>query len=226
MCANARNFSRASSEVTKNTAMGEVAAGMAIDVYGWRQVAEVGPDNMGFVLPDALTVINPDSIAVLKGAPHADLARAFVTFVLSETGQKLWILKKGAPGGPELFELDRLSVIPGLSTRYADTAAVPFDPYKWTPGFTYDAEKGSTRWTILNDLLGSMMIDTHDELRQAWERALADPSGKLVEALVRPPFTESDLLDMAGRWNDSEFRARTCAQWAREAQQRYEAISL
>ena len=60
MCGNTRNLSRAGSEVPKDAAMGEMACGMSIDVYAWREVAEVGDDRMGFVLPEGLTVINPD----------------------------------------------------------------------------------------------------------------------------------------------------------------------
>ena len=120
MCGNTRNFSRAGSEVPKDAAMGEIACGMSIDVYAWRQVAEVGADRMGFVLPEGLTVINPDGIAVLKGAPHPELAARFIEFVLTEPGQKLWCLKLGAPGGPREFELDRMPVIPGFAARFGD----------------------------------------------------------------------------------------------------------
>ena len=226
MCGNTRNFSRAGSEVPKDAAMGEIACGMSIDVYAWRQVAEVGADRMGFVLPEGVTVINPDGIAVLKGAPHPDLAAKFVEFVLTEPGQKLWCLKVGVAGGPREFELDRMSVIPGLAARMGTDAAVPYDPYQWKSAFTYDAGKGSLRWTILNDLLGATMIDTHRELVAAWRRVCdLPPADRRVKLLMAPPVAETELLQLAGTsWNDAEFRARTRARWANEAKARYRQI--
>ena len=227
MCGNTRNFSRAGSEVPKDAAMGEIACGMSIDVYAWRQVAEVGAERMGFVLPEGLTVINPDGIGVLKGAPHPELAARFVEFVLSEPGQKLWCLKVGAAGGPREFELDRMSVIPGFSARFGDDAAVPYDPYEWKSAFTYDPGKGSLRWTVLNDLLGATMIDTHRELVAAWRRASELPSDDSgAKALLRPPVSEAELLQLASdRWSDAEFRARTRTRWANEAKARYRRIA-
>ena len=227
MCGNTRNFSRAAAEVPKDTAMGEIACGTAIDVYGWRQVAEVGTSRMGFRLPEGVTVINPDGIGVLKGAPNKEVAEKFVEFVMSEAGQKLWMLKKGAPGGPKQFELDRMPVIPGLAARYGDQAAISYDPYKWKSGFTYDPEKGSLRWNILNDLLGAVLIDTHIELAAAWKAVKGlPPDNELVRELLKPPVSEEELLKLAaGQWKDAEFCARTRARWANEAKLRYARIA-
>jgi len=227
MCGNTRVFSRAASEVPKDAAAGEIACGMSIDVYAWRQVAEVGPDRMGFVLPEGLTVINPDGIAVLKGAPHPELAAAFVEFVLTEPGQKLWCLKRGAPGGPKAFQLDRLPVIPGLAARFGNDASVLYDPYTWKGSFVYDSAKGALRWTILNDLLGATMIDTHGELATAWKMvAPLSPDSSRFAALTAPPISEEELLAVAKeQWENPDFRAQTRARWANEAKKRYQQIS-
>ena len=227
MGGNIRNFARGGSDVPKDAAVGEIACGMAIDVYAWRQVAEVGTNRMGFVLPDGLTVLNPDAMAVLKGAPERELAEHFVEFVVSEHGQKLWVLKAGVPGGPQRFPLTRMSIVPGFAQRFGDDAAVAFDAYTWKGGFQYDAEKGSARWTILNDLIGAAVIDTHQELIAAWDhvRHLPENAPGVVE-LTRPPLSEDELLEMAaGPWSDPEFRARTRGRWASEAKHRYRQIA-
>lgn len=227
MCGNTRNFSRAGGEVPKDVATGEIACGMCIDVYAWRQVAEVGADRIGFVLPEGLTTINPDGIAALKGAPDPDMSAKFIEFVLSEPGQKLWCLKKGTPGGPKEFELARMSVIPGFASRFGEDAVVPYDPYQWKSGFTYDPIKGSLRWTILNDLIGAAMIDTHPDLVNAWKNVMNPATeNRHVAALVRPPISEEELLQLArDKWPDAEFRARTRARWANEAKARYREIA-
>lgn len=227
MCGNTRNFSRAAAEVPKDTAVGEVACGTCIDSYGWRQVMEVGPDRMGFALPDGVTVINPDSVAILKGAPNRDLAEQFIRFVLSEEGQKLWMLKVGTQGGPVEFELDRMPVIPGLARKLGDLSAVTCDAFDWKSGFTYSPATGSARWTALNDLLGAMLIDTHGELAAAWKTVKDLPADDpRVRNITTPPMTEQELMSLAkGKWKDAEFRAKTCAQWANEAKDRYRRIA-
>ena len=227
MGANVRGFSRSASQVPQDTAAGEVACGLAIDAYAGRVVAAVGDEMMGFELPQGLTVVNPDAIGVLKGAPHRELAEMFVQFVLSEQGQKLWVLKPGVEGGPREFALGRSSVIPGLPARYGDEAAVHFEPYQYRGGFSFDPGKSNRRWVILNDLLGAVIIDTHDDLAAAWRAVKDRPlDAPVVRELLRAPVSEQDLLRMAGgRWDDANFRSQTVAGWSAAARARYRRIA-
>ncbi len=227
MAGNIRGFARAGSSTPKDTALGEVACGLAIDVYAWRQIAEVGGDRMGFCLPRGLTAINPDGIGILRGAPEAALAAEFVRFVVSEPGQRLLIQKRGTPGGPREFELGRMSILPGLPAKYAESAAITYDPHGWEMGFVYDPDKGGRRWTIVNDLLGAAVIDTHAELAAAWRAVLhlpaADPRRRSFEA---PPISEAEIMALAaGAWNDAEARNRGRSRWANEARRRYQELA-
>jgi ABC-type Fe3+ transport system substrate-binding protein len=124
MGANIRTFPSSSSSVPKSVGAGDVAYGLAIDFYAWSEVSKVGADKIGYVMPSGLTVINPDSIAILKGAPNLVVAQRFVEYVLSEEGQKLWMLDKGAEGGPTDYMLGRMCVIPSL---FDET------PLRWSP---------------------------------------------------------------------------------------------
>jgi len=101
--ANVRNFTDAAPQVPKDVSIGEVAYGLAIDFYAWAQVNEAGADKIGFVMPENLTVINPDCIGILRGAPNRAVAEAFIRFVMSAAGQKLWLWAKGIPDGPQRF---------------------------------------------------------------------------------------------------------------------------
>jgi ABC-type Fe3+ transport system substrate-binding protein len=112
MGANIRSFSKGANQTPKDVAVGEVACGLAIDLYAWTQIAEVGKDRLDFVLPEGLTVINPDGIGILKGAPNLKAAQAFLEFALSGQGQALLVLPVGAPGGPQKFLLGRMPVLP------------------------------------------------------------------------------------------------------------------
>ena len=100
--ANARYFTDQSTKIPLDVASGDAAVGMCIDYYGRFQAeaaAAAGrPGRVGFVTARGETSINPDPIALLRGAPHRELAIAFIEFVLSDEGQKLWSFRRGVPG--------------------------------------------------------------------------------------------------------------------------------
>jgi len=224
---NCRDFSRQASQVPLDVSAGEAAAGMAIDFYALRAIAEAGEDRLGFVLPRPLTVINPDAVGVLKGASHPELAELFIRFVLSEDGQKLWVLRAGSPGGPRKFDLFRLPVIPGLAKRYEQYAAVKMDPFAFQSDVAFDVAKKNLRRRIVSDLFGAMVIDSHDELAAAWGAVRNLPQNDpRVRELLKAPVSESELLDLArAKWQDPKFRADTIAKWSEDGRLRYRRIA-
>jgi len=108
--------------------LGETAYAFSIDFYGFAQVAIAGRTNLMFVLPQDFTAVNPDGIAILKGAPHLAAAQAFIDFVLSEEGQRLWFLPRGHPDGPKQFSIERMSVRPDFYKRYHGISNIEFSP--------------------------------------------------------------------------------------------------
>ena len=220
--ANVRNFGAGGAQAPKDVAVGEVAYGLSIDFYAWAQVAEVGEAFVGFAMPDNLTIVNPDGLAIIKGAPNLETARAFVRFVMSEPGQKLWFLKKGVPGGPIDTQLNRFTVIPDLYARHRKTAAVALNPFEWTSDLVYDSDLGSTRWSVLNDLIGVLIIDSHNQLQGAWKRAMVDGvTGEEVRKLSAVPITQEECLDLAPNWRDAALRNRLLAGWTAFARGKY-----
>jgi len=175
LAANARYFSDAASRVPVDVATGDAAAGMCIDFYG-RFQSEVTATaaggarsrRMDFVMPASGTSIGADTIGLLRGAPHRDLAVAFIEFVLSEQGQKLWSFRKGAPGGPQTYALHRLPILPALYAPAYDDYRADRDthPYAPTHPFVYhDA------WT--GPLFRAMCVDPAPELREAYQALTA-----------------------------------------------------
>ncbi len=224
--ANARKFTNSASQVPKDVAIGEVAYGLAIDFYAWAQVDESGADKIGYVMPDNLTNINPDSIGILKGAPNKAVAEAFIRFVLSEGGQKLWFLKKGLPDGPQRFQLNRFSILPSLYDKVKpQNTSVQFNPFKWRSEFSFDAQIGSVRWGIVNDLIGALIIDQKSLLDQAWSSALADGlTDAEWEHLASMPVSESEAMHLAReKWKDPAFRNQKLNEWALFARNKYRA---
>ncbi|HXG50362.1 MAG TPA: extracellular solute-binding protein [candidate division Zixibacteria bacterium] len=221
--ANVRNFTSSASQVPKDVAIGEVAYGLAIDFYAWAQVKEAGADLIGYVMPGNLTIINPDCIGILKGAPNRKVAEAFLRFVMSEDGQKLWLWTVGTPGGPQRFELGRFSVLPSLYEASGNRTAVQMNPFKWQSDFTFDSKKGAARWSIVNDLIGALIIDQKQHLNRAWKAALA---GGLTEQewqrLAATPISEAEALELArSKWKDPVFRNQRINDWIEFARAKY-----
>ncbi len=237
MGANIKTFPPSSSQVPKSVGAGDVAYGLAIDFYAWSEVDKVGADKIGYVMPEGLTVINPDSIAILKGAPNLEVAKRFVTFVLSAEGQKLWMLPVGAEGGPTTYMLGRMCVIPELFIELADVTVVPINPFEIATTLEYDPDLGSDRWSLVNDYIGATIIDTHSDLVSTWgeiiatEAALEEAgvtSARIDEAkdkMGEVPLTLADALAAAEQWGDAEVRNRYISEWHTFALDKYEEAS-
>jgi hypothetical protein len=219
-----RNFTNSASQVPKDVAIGEVAYGLSIDFFAWAQVNEVGADKIGFVMPDNLTIIYPDSIGILKGAPNPEVARAFLRFVISEAGQKLWLMAKATDSGPQKYQLNRFSVIPALYETDQGNLAVKANPFILQSDFVFDAKKGADRWAIVNDLIGALIIDQKQLLNQAWKTALA---GGLTESewrrLAAMPVSEQEALELSlTKWQDPALRNHKINEWIYFARAKYE----
>ena len=161
-------------------------------------------------------------MAILKGAPNAAAAKSFVRFVMSDAGQKLWLLKQGAPGGPVASQLNRFTVLPDLYSRYQDEAAVTLNPFEWKSDLQYDSALGGGRWGVLNDLIGILVIDSHRVLRSAWTQAMEDGVTKEeIQSLSKPPVSEAEALALGENWRDPELRSRTIATWTAFVRKKY-----
>ncbi len=240
---NIKTFTEHSSEVPRMVATGEAAIGLVIDFYAWTYIAEYGSDTIGFVFPEGLTVINPDSIAILKNAPNLDVAKAFVVFVLSRQGQALWMLKKGDEvtislpdgstevlKGPKEYTLGRMSVRKDLYELIPkDHIIVPINPFEVTSVLEYNATKGSIRWAVVNDLFGALIVDTHDDLVKAWEAIIkAKEKGVDVSDLIKKfgavPITEKEAEEYAKKWSDETFRNKKISEWVEFAKNKYSEV--
>ena len=87
--ANACYFAWSASKVPVDVSAGQAAAGMCINFYGRFQSGAIGGDRVGYVDPPLTTVITADPISILRGAPHRELANAFVLWLLSSQAQHL-----------------------------------------------------------------------------------------------------------------------------------------
>ncbi len=173
--ANARYFTDSSTKIALDVATGTAAAGMTIDFYGrFESEAVRRPDGSSRLLyVDAVggTSAGADPIGLLRGAPNETAAKAFIAFVMSPEGQKLWNWKVGTPGGPQRYALRRLPILPLLYApefdQYRSDPSV--NPYQLAGSFTYHAEWTGPLFRQIAFIVRVMCIDPHQELTTAWE---------------------------------------------------------
>jgi iron(III) transport system substrate-binding protein len=179
IAANARYFSDSASRIPVDVSTGDAAVGMCIDFYG-RFQTEISDTagragRMGFIMPRTGSSLGPDAIGLLRGAPHRELAVEFIEFVLSESGQKIWSFRRGAPDGPERYSIQRLPLSPGLyASAYDAYRADPTtQPYEHARDFVYRAAWTAPLFRAISFVIRVMCVDPAPELQEAY-RALAE----------------------------------------------------
>jgi iron(III) transport system substrate-binding protein len=173
--ANARYFTDSSQKPPIDVAAGNCAVGMCIDFYGRYQeqssAERSGRQRLGFHMPVDGTTLSPDPIALLRGAPNHDIGVAFIEYVMSMEGQKLWNFKPGTPGGPGHFALRRLPIRkdfyahPEFAAHRSDPEV---NPYAGESPLVYNAAWTGSLFREMAFVIRVMAIDTHGELAAAW----------------------------------------------------------
>jgi ABC-type Fe3+ transport system substrate-binding protein len=218
--ANVRNFGEGGAFAPREVATGDVAAGMVIDQYAETVINNIGRDALAFVLPEGLTIVGADSIALLRGAPSPALASLFIEYALSTDGQRILFQQEGTDG--QLCSLHRLPVRKNL---YDTSDAPTTRPYDFLGGFVYDDKKAMRRWNLVNDLIGVWLIDSHDDLVKAWKAVAASGmQPEMVAKLCTPPVPQDRIDTVAEQWNDPRQTRETIKQWAQGARTRYVEI--
>jgi hypothetical protein len=99
---------------------------------------------------------------------------AFIRFVLSPEGQRLWNQRVGTPGGPERYAIRRLPI---RRDRYTteDRALMSdpeVDPFALAGGFTYRPAWTGPVYSLIAPLTRAIALDPRDELVAAWRAIL------------------------------------------------------
>ena len=182
---------------------------------------------MSFILPGGVTVISPDAVAILKGAPNQRASKAFLEFLTSEKAQKILMLPPKSKEGPQEFGLYRMSISPKIYDQLGARSNIRLSPFKMSKSFKYDAAKGSLRYGIVNDLIGAMIIDSHQELKAAWKNLnTSKVPAAAAQNFAKPPITEQQAMAYAAVWqSNTEQRNRLIAQWSQFARKKYTEVA-
>ena len=175
MGAETRYFTDSSTKMPIDVGDGDAAVGMSIDFYGRFQAESdrapaTGKERMHYFNPPGGTSIGVDPIGLLRGAPHPELAKRFIEYVMSVEGQKLWCFKVGTPGGPEKYALRRSPIRRELyAPQYAAYRSDPdVQPYEEAKSFTYHPAWTAPLFNPIRLAVRVMCIDPHPEARDAW----------------------------------------------------------
>ena len=172
---------------------------MTIDFYGRFQSEAVrkpdGSSRLQYATVVGGSSVGVDPIGLFRGAPDADVAKEFISFLMSLEGQKLWNWKVGTPGGPQRYALRRLPVLPQLyAPEFLPLRSDPeVNPYVLAKTFTYHEAWTGKLFRSIAFIFRVMCIDPHDELAGAWHTLI--DAGFPTEAMAA--FTDVSAVDYA-----------------------------
>ncbi len=159
MTANAKVYDT-SDAVREAVITGDVPVGITIDFYGYNAMRQ--NPKTEYIIPTNESIINGDPIALVKGAPHPVAAQAFIAWVLSSDGQKLWLDPNinRMPANPAVFNTPEGQQRLDLYKLYNMTIA--------NRGIDFnDTRALLTEYAMMN-YFKSVLIDANTELKQAW----------------------------------------------------------
>jgi ABC-type Fe3+ transport system substrate-binding protein len=226
ICSNARMFTDGSGTVPGIIASGDGAAGMTIDYYGRTQVEAVGGNRLGYVQPVGATIVNPDPIAMVKGAPHQETAKHFIEFVLSHDGQVLWDKRAGTPGGPRTTNLRRLPIMPSIYKTTPDMVDSD-DPFTSSAGFNKSSAREDPTFAILGELIQASCVNCLEELRETRREILASPrSAELQIKFAKFPFDQAEAHRRLVNYKKATpvDQLAMMRQWTRDFQSEYRSL--
>lgn len=215
MAGNARSFATNSGAPLESVQNGEAVFCPSIDFYARKQIDKAGGGKLGYIEPKGQLVVTADPIAILKSAPNVAAAKEFVDMVMSPEGQKLWYLRKGTKGGPVTTTLFRLPALPSAYKPIPKDAIVTSDPYTAKNTTPYNSDIATVRRRALDDLIGAVLVDIHDQVRLAWKK---NPD---LNKTGYVPLSEAEFMKIAPQWDDPEVSNTKKAEWGDAARQHF-----
>ena len=183
MAANLGLFTSRSGDVINDINKGEHGIGLVVDYYGFESAIAGLPVKL--IYPSDYSLANPDSIAILRGAPHPEAAKLFLDYLLSEEGQKLGMgveqrgVKCPSPRLPVRTDLALPSYLPDITKMKM---------------INYNGNLANDRWRNVNTIFEDTIEKKHAELKDAWG-TLEAAQKAISEANTRMSSMEKESYD-------------------------------
>ncbi len=177
MAGNFKMVTERSFGVPEGVNSGDFGVGIVIDFFGFSSQATGFP--VDFVYPTVTTLV-PANIAIVKNAPHAKAAGAFIEFLLSVEGQELLL-------DPAIR---RLPVNPDTYAKAPKDFPNPFKDKSIGAAVKFDVQLSKDRYNIVNSLFDVMITYRREDLVaamqsiQAAEAALAGKTNPQAQTLI------------------------------------------
>ncbi|MDR2576967.1 MAG: extracellular solute-binding protein [Puniceicoccales bacterium] len=177
MSANTRYYADAPTKMILDVSGGNSAVGVIVDFMGNAQAAfdhrRCGWERLQFIVPKNGSAVSPDPIAVLRGAPHMEVTKLFLEFLLGEDGQKLMVFSLGSPGGPVRNEPLRPAVNKKVyAEENASHMASLANPYMELRECEFHPERTAPFYNVLKWVVKCAFMIPHGELVDAWRAIL------------------------------------------------------
>ena len=238
MTANSAVFDQ--SESVRNAVMdGTIGVGITIDFYGY--TAQLQVPSCKYILPKDGTIVNGDPIALLNTSKHVDAALAFIQWVLSPEGQKIWLDPNvnRLPINPEVFNTPEGKKRSDLQAQYNLTLQASTIEFSDELAISYE---NSLMW-----FFHATLVEPQDKLKDAWMALInakengkitTDEFKKLIDVMANPlklnftdPLTNSIktfTLEYAQQINsmllNPEFKTEITNSWRAAAEQKYNLV--
>ncbi len=221
---------------------GETGVAMSIDFYGYTTALR-NPDTE-YVIPQNGSIINGDPIALCNlGAAPANASQAFIDWVLTAEGQKIWLHEdlNRLPVIEDAFWLDKIDPMnPGLGPR--DDLYAFYNTTLENLSIEFDDNLALTYEYSLMYYFESVITDAHDSLLDCWSAILDALDAGLItkeeaedfSAMMAAPvtwddgttyFTEAYAISINSQMGSSaSFRSNMQSLWKDAAEDQYEYV--
>jgi ABC-type Fe3+ transport system substrate-binding protein len=218
-----------------------IGVGLTIDFYGYTAQIQA-PGVAYYVLPKDGTIVNADPIALLKTSKNVEAAQAFIEWVLSPEGQKIWLDPNvnRMPINVEVFNTPEGKSRQDLYLQYNLTLKAAT--------IEFSDELASSYEQALIWFFDSTIVKPQAELRSAWIKLIQakvnnkisqEKFKELVDILANPTkltfidpltnkpttFTMEYAQKINSYMNDVDFRTNICSIWRNAAIARYQQVA-
>jgi len=218
LAVNTARYSTGSTDTLQIVERGEVPIGLAQPQMN-AMMAQADGYPIKAVIPE-VTLLVAEGVMLLKNAPHPNIAKVFMDWILSEEGQK-YVLAGGYFPAMKDFRYSKYKDEIKMAS-FAITALGGVDSFydlKGVKAITYDAKTAISRWDQINTMYEQEIYRKLDEIKSTWglleqvqeEINISKTKGLDVTA-AQNKLSEAFALFDKGQLADARLAAQTARQ--------------
>lgn len=225
IAANCRALAGSSTEVIGSVSTGNCLAGFCVNFSALRQIEQRGDDALAYVIPSDGTAITPDPLSVLTYALHPEIGKRFVSFCVSEAGQKTWAYRAEFRDGQH-DTLFRYPINRTFYSEHMDKLGVPDNPFEMPSLVSVDRQSEKKQSDVIGPLLLAACEDNHITLQRCWRKIIdAGMHQKALAELLAPIVSESEAYELGVRYRSGGDAAEALRKdWSERFRKKLETV--